>query len=255
MAKIRYENFTERSEDAYYPFVKGSPQNRSHDLSLPEGLVLDAAMHIPGSTGYYTLASVTSAGDRLLFDVRSSDGGVATGEWASSQPNLNCVDLLTASGEHSGMLLLSQNEAVKFLSALSDGTYVFDEASAIFAPATYHFVPAQDRFQVAGSSISVSPDEDLILRGHNGVHLECVGNEILVHVVGDPRGRRSVCEGTFTPETFIREVVFQRNEQTIRCQPVDGNIEIRVVSDNDENALRLSQQGGVLKFNLVGADK
>lgn len=254
MAKVRYEDFTARSEDAFYPFVKTSPLNRSHDFSLPSGLILDAALHIPDSVGYYTLTSITSAGDRLLFDVRSNDGGIARGEWVGSQPNLNCVDLFTQVGDSSGVLLVSQNEAVKLLSELPEGTYRFDELTAVFAPATYHFVPGTNRSLDTTGLGLVSPDEDLIIRGHNGVYLECRdGNEIVIHAVGDPRGRRAVCEDTFSPDMFIREVVFQRGEQTIRCQPTDGNVEIRVVSDSEESALRLQQRNGELVFNLVGA--
>jgi len=251
MAKIRYEDFADRSKDAFFPFVKSNPQNRSQDFELPSSVILDAAMHIPGSTGYYSLTTMTSLGDRLVFEVRSSDGGTAMGEWVMSQPNLSCVDLLTASQQHAGMLLLSTREAAKLLNELPAGTYTFEESSAIFAPATYHFVPYVDELTTSNGVISVQPDEDIILRGHNGVFLECVDGEIRVHAVGDPRGRRAVCEGTFTPETFIREVVFQHADTTINCQPDNGNVEIRVVSDSGESSLRMRQSGNEISFHLI----
>ena len=256
MAKIRYENFQNEAEDSVYPFSYASPLSLDRNFELPADVIIDAALHIPGNVGPYSLTSITTTGSTITIEVRSNDGGAASGTWSANQTNLSCVDLMTTDEQHGGVLVVSPDAMAGLLETMRVGVYIFDSSTAIFVPATYHYVPQVDESVERLSGISVSPDEDIILRGHNGVFIECLENgELQLHAVGDPRGKRAVCEDTFVPETFIREVIFQHGSDTVRCTPVDGDISLVVVSDDPENALRVKQDAGRMQFDLVGPEK
>lgn len=254
MPRSHYNQWRAENAADGYPFIVDKPEAANIDFELPDDAFLDAVFHIPGEVSAYSLARLFLAeGGQLGIEVQTADNAVATGLWASSQRFTDTVHLLSDRGEPAGALTVSPRRMIELLDRCRTTDIQFVAASSTFVPQTYEFVDRQPIRETSPEGATVRHDEDVVLLGHRGVFLECNGEgTITVQVVGDPRGLRSECDEDFSTPQAVREVVFQRGGQTISCFPVNGNIDLHVLSQVKDSSLRMSQQEGEIQFNLIG---
>ena len=260
---IRQLNQSWRDEQArrHYPFSDFGPPTTLDSRELPLGVILDANLHPLDSPGEFYLAQIEIAQDGAVrfFIGDGLSTFAASGEFSPDNPDASAIQLLDLADEPAGVLVVDPASVQRLSQDWPPATYSFSDSTAQFVISTWNYTFGSPTANIA-EGVSISLAEDLYLVGAEGVRLTCDLSRdeplIRVNAIGDPLARLRDCSEDPVPR-FIREVVFQKDDQTIRCEPNEnGEIYILVASKTDvQSALRLYASVSELKIGFASSNQ
>lgn len=250
----RYADWRDEQSQQTYPFQDHSFPVTPDGRELPPGVILDALIHAPGSTGGYVLASLEMRNDRTRFEIfDGGQGATVSGEKTNTDTQPDAVQLRDAEGRNAGVLVVDPVAIERLRYDWGEGVYVFETSSSGFVPSTWDYTESVDP-PIVQFGVSVPSQGDIYLVGDRGVWLEYQEIDgrptILIHAIGDPLGKRASCEDVFETPRFIQEVVFQAGSKTHRCTPENGVVNIMAVSAED-SAFRIHQDSSQIRIGFA----
>jgi len=259
---MRRINQSWRDEHAthLYPFADVATPITGLGLELPSGATVDALIHPANSLGGYYLESVEIDRDSVLFNIfDGTNTPSAIGVWSASLPDTDVIPLTDLDGLRAGVLVVSADVVRNLIDAWGDGLHSFAVGTSLFVPSTWEYAVVTIDTEEEITGIPLYSQEDLYLVAEHGVRFECqIGeddNRLIVHVIGDPLSKRIDCDTTYVTPRFVRELVFQHGQQTVKCSPSErGDSNIVVVGhDGVDSALRIRNSPDSIRLGFMAA--
>lgn len=253
MEALLFEQWREQNAGTEYPFRLGASLAGDDGETL-KGIFADAVVYPRGVTEAAYLSRVEIRGGGATFHV--GDPAVpyrCKGDCSFLSPTLP-IKLLDADGVPSGVLVPASPEEFLRLQSWGSGDHLFRPAASPFVAAAIHTIDAPGLAGIRVNGELVTGEVWLV--GRTGVTLEVDGQNIIVHAVGDPLFRRTLCEpqSLFRPVRPIRQIRFTDGETEFTCAPDEfGNIRIHVANNADLNtALRIVNSPTGPTIEVVG---
>jgi len=251
---------TWRDENASgpYPFTDESTLvDLSETVTIPASAFVDASFWVPDLSLPLFLLSVEVRPRSILVTVANSfSRPIATGVWPPPTGFDRSLIPLVDNQDNQVGVLVGKEIGLSSLLKLPQETYFFSPSRSSFVIST-SLIFGDDASQRNVSGELLPEQGDVFIVGERGIQLEVKpGTEVIdgelvnitkvyVHAVGDPLASRAVCEENqrFVERRFIKEVVFQKGQQTHRCAPINGEVYIVTTSpQGTESSLRIINQ-------------
>jgi hypothetical protein len=259
-----FEQWRDEQSIANYPFTDAATMRDLSGLDLDKSLIIDAAICVPNVKLPVWLSDMSVMENYVKFTISDSVGRLAFGEWNAAATNQDVVVLKDDANRRVGVLTVDI-EAMTRLISNGEVTYGFPATATTFVLGVINIFTTNDSDrEILGE---ILPEQgDVYLIGVDGIVLKSEdGTELVngvsypvvrlkVHAVGNPLANRSICGTNFVEPRFVREVVFQKDDQTFTCVPSNvGDILIVAASmSNQASALRINKTAEGISIGLFG---